>query len=394
MSTCNENIYKYLDIYYQILFPYEELCTWLGYGDVATISFREFSLRLLNQLFIRNKSFPIPSQMKATILKELPIAINIGAIYNTPPRCKSIAKFFVEKELVFDVDISDYDDVRTCCKGSDICTRCWKYIVIACKILNICLRHDFGYDHILWIFSGRRGIHCWVCDKAARILNQNKRNGILNYMQHQTLKCFIKEDHFEIRKLNYYDRRVLAIIEPEFIPLCIVDQNLLGTEEGVDYFLALLPDNEAQTDVKQLFNDRISSIDRWNSFTEYHKNMINSGIHYWKGLEEYPDHVKLHYCGPRFDRNVTEGTTHLLRCPFSVHNETGKVVIPFDLAEVEKFDPSATPTTKQLITEINILRRNRSIEGDVGYASDYHETSLRKPMDIFQRFVKRVIQTK
>ncbi|XP_035730842.1 DNA primase small subunit-like isoform X3 [Vespa mandarinia] len=344
MSTCNENIYKYLDIYYQILFPYEELCTWLGYGDVATISFREFSLRLLNQLFIRNKSFPIPSQMKATILKELPIAINIGAIYNTPPRCKSIAKFFVEKELVFDVDISDYDDVRTCCKGSDICTRCWKYIVIACKILNICLRHDFGYDHILWIFSGRRGIHCWVCDKAARILNQ--------------------------------------------------DQNLLGTEEGVDYFLALLPDNEAQTDVKQLFNDRISSIDRWNSFTEYHKNMINSGIHYWKGLEEYPDHVKLHYCGPRFDRNVTEGTTHLLRCPFSVHNETGKVVIPFDLAEVEKFDPSATPTTKQLITEINILRRNRSIEGDVGYASDYHETSLRKPMDIFQRFVKRVIQTK
>ncbi|KAF7394513.1 hypothetical protein HZH66_007687 [Vespula vulgaris] len=390
MSTCDENIYKYLDIYYQKFFPYEELCAWLGYGDVATLSFREFSFRLLSQLFIRNKSFPIPSQMKAIVLKELPIAINIGAIYNTPPRCRSVSKSFVEKELVFDIDISDYDDVRTCCEGSDICTRCWKYILIACKILDICLRHDFGYDLILWIFSGRRGIHCWVCDKAARTLNQSTRSGILNYMRHEALKCFAKEDHFQMRKLNYYDRRVLAIIEPEFIPLCVVDQNLLGTEEGVDYFLALLPDNEARTDVKRLFDDRTSSVDRWNSFTEYHKDMINSGVRYWKGLEEYPDHVKLHYCGPRFDSNVTEGTTHLLRCPFSVHNETGKIVVPFDLADVDKFDPSTVPTIKRLITEINILNRNRSIEGDVGYASDCYETSLKKPIDIFQRFVKRV----
>lgn len=79
--------------------------------------------------------------------------------------------------------------------------------------------------------------------------------------------------------MKYFDasnRRVLAIIEPVFIPLCVVDQNLLGTEEGVDYFLALLPDNETQRDVKRLFNDRISSIDRWNSFVEYHKYMINS----------------------------------------------------------------------------------------------------------------------
>lgn len=71
------------------------------------------------------------------------------------------------------------------------------------------------------------------------------------------------------------NRRVLAIIEPVFIPLCIVDQNLLGTEEGINYFLALLPDNETKRDVKQLFNDCVSSIDKWNTFVEYHKHMIN-----------------------------------------------------------------------------------------------------------------------
>lgn len=40
----------------------------------------------------------------------------------------------VERELVFDVDLTDYDDVRTCGKGGHICNKCWPLMAVAIKV--------------------------------------------------------------------------------------------------------------------------------------------------------------------------------------------------------------------------------------------------------------------
>ncbi|EGF98054.1 uncharacterized protein MELLADRAFT_113881 [Melampsora larici-populina 98AG31] len=41
------------------------------------------------------------------------------------------------RELVFDIDLTDYDDIRSCCCEARICSKRWKFITIAEKVLDL-----------------------------------------------------------------------------------------------------------------------------------------------------------------------------------------------------------------------------------------------------------------
>jgi DNA primase small subunit len=88
----------------------------------------------------------------------------------------------LQRELVFDIDMTDYDSIRRCCSGGSICKRCWAFIAAAVEVLDEAIRDQYGYKHLLWVYSGRRGIHLWISDKEALELTDEQRKAIVGWL--------------------------------------------------------------------------------------------------------------------------------------------------------------------------------------------------------------------
>lgn len=143
---------------------------------------------LPNDAYIRYQSFLSADLFRKQCVQMTPVRFEIGPQYSTSPRDRKTlrnASAFkpVAKELVFDIDMTDYDEIRTCCQGAAICEKCWTFITMAIKVVDAALREDFGFKHILWVYSGRRGAHAWVSDKRARMMDDNKRRAIAGYLE-------------------------------------------------------------------------------------------------------------------------------------------------------------------------------------------------------------------
>lgn len=176
--------------FYQRLFPWRYLFQWLNHSPTPTNDFqhREFAFTLPGDVYLRYQSFATADLLRKQAIAQNPSRFEIGPVYSTNPRdrktLRRAAAFRpLTRELVFDIDMNDYDEIRTCCKGANICLRCWSFIRMAIKVIDTALREDFGFKHILWVYSGRRGIHGWVCDKKARELDDAKRKAIAVYME-------------------------------------------------------------------------------------------------------------------------------------------------------------------------------------------------------------------
>ena len=45
------------------------------------------------------------------------------------------------------------------------------------------MAEDFGFTKLMYVFSGGRGLHIWVCDKRARELKDSVRKAIVDYLE-------------------------------------------------------------------------------------------------------------------------------------------------------------------------------------------------------------------
>lgn len=110
-------------------------------GEESIFAHREFSFTLMDEVYLRYLSYENQKEFEMDLCAKNPFKIDIGAVMSARPRLHRVTTIQpIQRELIFDIDMTDYDEVRTCCSGASVCQKCWKFMVVACQILDTSLR--------------------------------------------------------------------------------------------------------------------------------------------------------------------------------------------------------------------------------------------------------------
>lgn len=347
-----------LSMYYSRLFPFEIMYGWMSYNPLKKDSVRIFSRREFSftieiadgeEIYIRYNSFSKQEDFRAAILQRKPKKIDIGAVFSHPPKDhKAIGQGFKteQRELVFDIDLTDYDEVRQCgCSGAQICIKCWQMMSMAVKVMDRGLREDFGFKHIAWFYSGRRGVHAWVCDEEARKLSNEARSAVANYFE---ISLGIDKDKPSVpNPLHPMMKRAIETLEPLFIKHILPSsgQGLLAEEESWLALLGTLPDcaERVRDNLESKWKKAESTpTEKWEELKKHLEIFASKARGGGKSqktissternkLEAWPVETVFRYAYPRLDINVSKMQNHLLKSPFCVHPKTGRVCIPMNV---------------------------------------------------------------
>lgn len=321
----------------------------------------------------------------------------------------------VAKELVFDIDLTDYDDIRSCCEKANICGKCWAFVTMALKVVDTALREDFGFEHILWVYSGRRGAHAWVCDPRARNLPDDRRRAIAGYLD--VLRGGAGGKRVNVKRpLHPHLLRSLDILKSHFAQTTLVDQDTFQTPQQADRLLSLLPDKSLNDALRRKWGsapDRSSS-NKWADIDALAKTGKSSTLNP-ASLRDAKQDIVLEYTYPRLDSEVSKKMIHLLKSPFVIHPGTGRVCVPIDARKAEQFDPLSVPTVNTLLAEIDAWDAENPGGGGGGGAGgdagdvegsapndsdakggrrlqDYEKTSLKPYIDYFRSFIAGLLK--
>lgn len=419
--------------FYDKLLPFRYLFQWLSHSPKPTKDFtmREFAYEHNSGIYQRYNSFASLEEFKKSVVKANPLRFEIGAVYAVNPKeRKNLPKLAMKplsKELVFDIDLTDYDEIRTCCSGTDICKKCWRFIQVASEIIDLALREDFGFKHLLWVFSGRRGAHCWVSDPRARNLDETSRRSIVEYFDVLSSKQMkMGKKSLNLKKpFHPHIERSFNILKQHFTNIILDEQDPWLTQPGdevggknwqqIEELLTFLPEKSLQNELRTKWQNssRISnSRSKWDDITNVAKKILKNQIQVSQ-LNDAKKDVIVYYLYPRLDIEVSKQVIHLLKSPFCIHPKTGNICVPFDPKknlsndasdDQYGFNPTTVPKINQLITEFDIWdtkRVNRESSQPLGDSDsdseskrimDYEKTSLKPYVEHFAKFVSDVLK--
>ncbi|PCH35118.1 prim-pol domain-containing protein [Wolfiporia cocos MD-104 SS10] len=395
--------------FYKRLYPFKSIFNWLNHEHVPTKLFtnREFAFTLQGDVYLRYNSFERADELKKQVCALNPTRFEIGPVYSARPRDKKTvrpANFTAQlRELVFDIDMTDYDAIRTCCAGADICRRCWAFIAAAVRVLDHAIRDNFGYKHLLWVYSGRRGIHLWISDREAMELTDEQRRALVGWLM---VIQGGKEMHKKVnvrqgsRTLPPSIKSALDPLATVFGDLILEDQNCFESEEGWKALIQLIPDKAVAESLAAKWGTEPmrSSEDKWDDLKKEVRK-FDKGTAKRNALQAAVEDIILQYTYPRLDAEVSKHRNHLLKAPFCVHPKTGRVCVPVDPAAIDSFRPERVPTVSLLLRELDEIAVAPGAGEDAGgeegtgeHHSDWERTSLKPYVALLDRHVAALMQ--
>lgn len=210
--------------------------------------------------------------------------------------------------------------------------------------MNMVLLLVFGFQ--LWVFSGRRGIHCWVADRRARKLNNEARAAIIAFMS--LLRggdCALPERLQGVAAPLHpaVEWAAAHVVRPFFEQQYLADQGLLADPAARAQLLAFFADARQRADLARDLAGLSDARAMWQTLRNYSARAARSDGRHASALDPATA-IALAYTYPRFDANVTTTINHLLKAPFCVHPASGKISVPIDFAHIDAFDIDAVPT--------------------------------------------------
>lgn len=334
--------------YYKKWFPLTEITEWIQYkhDDIPQepLDQRECAFWFDEERFARWSSIERMNGFLDNTMVSPPIRMEIGPVYSHPLADRKglpAGQFFAQhRELVFDLDADDFKDIKCCCGDSEICEKCWPYMECALECLIKALTENFGFKHILPVFSGRRGIHIWVCDRRARELSGPVREKIVKYLN---LREIVSRPEWRVDSCPLA-KSMLSLCEDYF--LTIVENQHIFTNEDISKEVEKLVGSKWMEVINDGLLEYTGSLrSKWPVIKE--KKITNTPFY------KTPQYYRLifNFSFPRLDANVTTTMNHLLKSPFSYHPKSGFISVPIPYERRSEFPYHWVPTLKALIND-------------------------------------------
>lgn len=323
------------------LFPARQIWAYFvrNAGQNCSPQQREFAFEFAGGVLQRHLCYSSCEQFVEDVVRRAPRAIHVGPVYTTPPSLKCLGHCLpLRRELVIDMDVSDYDDVRTCaCVGSkSMCTSCWGYIVAGVQLLQSLLTHCFGFRQLLWVFSGRRGVHCWISDATAMTLTDDQRAALAQQLSPwtRTIGGQLRPNPSYLASA-FYRNTLFSLGLKAFGHYIVMQQSLFNTAE----YRASIANRFVRATAGDAAADELiaTPLDSYSDLMR----LLMRHVDKQQGLTIVHQLIFV-YTFPRLDVAVTQKRIHLLKMPYGIHASTGAICQALEVQQLPAFRGSAT----------------------------------------------------